>query len=394
MTVVTDLQSPATSRVSARMRLPLLVVLLSASSAYAETKPDALVLAQVNAHRKTAGLGEVTLDEALSKGCMEHAEYMRLNKGTDAIAGLNAHKQRADLPGATKAGAECGKAADLFPGVSNLGASVDAWMAGIYHRRPMLDPALTKVGFGYAKNDDGTYMAALVFAKTKTIKTGWPVAYPAKAQTDVPLEYGAEVPNPIPNNGKGGYAVTLQFPPFDKVTNVSAKLTAGKKAVAFHLSDPEHPATSFGQYGVVSVIPKQMLDPSTTYTVKIDATWEGKEQSWSWSFTTLGLKKVDASDEAAIEASVGAPSTVHGVVKHGGMMDTSTVFLTIADGDKRKMVSVLIPLDVWKQLVKPGTKPVSLKGKALDVQATPQVVQNKYINLPISSARQLTFAKK
>src|SRR5215472_17814541 len=65
-------------------------------------------------------------------------------------------------------------------------------------------------------------------------------------EADVPLEYGAEFPNPIPNHGTGGYPITLQFPPFDKVTGVSAKLTnATGNPVEFFLSDPEHPATSF-----------------------------------------------------------------------------------------------------------------------------------------------------
>lgn len=363
--------------------------LFAANAAYADA-PDAQVLGRVNAFRKAAGLGSVSLDANLSKGCMEHAEYMKKNKGTQAMEGLNAHTQRADLPGATAAGAACGKAADLFPGVTDLASAVDGWMAGIYHRRPMMDPALTKVGFGYAKLDDGSYMAALMFAKTKTSASGWPVAYPASAQTDVPLEYGAEIPNPIPNNGRGGYAVTLQFPPFDKVTGVKATLTAGTSAVPIYLSDPDHPATSFGQYGVVSLIPKQALDPSTKYTVKIDATWNGKPQTWSWSFTTLGLRTVDASDEAAIEAAIGIASRVHGTVTHAAMMNSSTVFLSLADGPKRKLVSVLVPIDVWKQLTK-NAKPAAYKGRTLDVTGTPMVVQGKYINVPISSARQLTF---
>ena len=91
----------------------------------------------------------------------------------------------------------------------------------------------------------------------------WPVEYPTDKQTDVPLDYGAEFPNPIPNHGGGGYAITLQFPPFDKVTGVTAKLTdATGNPVEFLLSDPEHPATSFGQYGVICLIPKQPLSHS------------------------------------------------------------------------------------------------------------------------------------
>src|SRR5262245_51631707 len=117
----------------------------------------------VDRYRAQVGLLPVTLDAKLSKGCMEHAEYMRLNQGSDAIAGLNAHQQRPNLRGASAEGAACGKAADLFFGVSDLEVAVDAWMATLYHRRPILTPTLGRIGVGYARLRDGSYMAALMF---------------------------------------------------------------------------------------------------------------------------------------------------------------------------------------------------------------------------------------
>jgi hypothetical protein len=59
---------------------------------------------------------------------------------------------------------------------------------------------------------DGMLTAALRFENVPRRGGTWPVAYPADNQTDVPLDYGAEFPNPIPNHGTGGYAITLQFP--------------------------------------------------------------------------------------------------------------------------------------------------------------------------------------
>ena len=183
---------------------------------------------------------------------MEHANYMVQNRGTDAMAGLNAHTRRPSLPGASAAGAACAKAADLFPRVSDLGVAIDGWMAGMYHRRPMLDPQLERIGVGYARLPDGMLTAALRFENATRRNGNLPVAYPADKQSDVPPDYGAEYPNPIPNHATGGYPITLQFPPFDKVTGVSAKLTdAAGNPVEFFLSDPEHPATSFGQFGVI-----------------------------------------------------------------------------------------------------------------------------------------------
>ena len=133
------------------------------------------------------------------------------NQGTDAMAGLNAHTQRSNLPGASAAGAACAKAADLFLGVSDLGVAIDGWMAGMYHRRPMLDPKLERIGMRLCPpsrwDADGRVKVRKRCARDGT----WPVAYPADKQTDVPLDYGAEFPNPIPNHGTGAIRSRCSF---------------------------------------------------------------------------------------------------------------------------------------------------------------------------------------
>jgi hypothetical protein len=372
-------------------RVALLVLFVASVPQAKAEPPEEQALRLLNHYRKLAGLTPVKLDPKLSAGCMEHANYMVQNQGTDAMAGLNPHTQRSDLPGATSAGAACAKAADLFPGVADLGVAIDAWMAGVYHRRPMLDPQLERIGVGYARLPDGMLMAALRFENARRRGGGWPVAYPADRQTDVPLEYGAEIPNPIPNHGTGGYAITLQFPPFDKVASVSAKLTeATGKSVEFFLSDPEHPATSFGQFGVVCLIPKQSLQAEHVYTVRIDATWKGKPGSWAWSFSTVSLRRIEASDDRAVAGAINIASLVQGTVAYGGMRNSETVFLQLAagEGSRYKMLSVIIPIAVWRQIA--GTaEPGSFKGKIIEVQTTPQVAGVKYVNMRIWAAAQL-----
>jgi uncharacterized protein YkwD len=357
----------------------------------ANEAPEIRVKRIVDRYRAAAGLPAVALDAKLSKGCMEHAEYMRLNKDSEAMAGLNAHNQRPSLPGATPDGAACGKAANLFPGVADLEASVDGWMASLYHRRPILAPPLARIGFGYSKLADGSYMAALMFVdgNDPAAEARWPVAYPADKQTGIPLEFGNEVPNPVPGGGRAGYPITIQFPPFDKVTKVTARLAdAAGKPVAFYLSDPEHPATSFPQQGVVCLIPKVPLAASTRYDVEVAGTWKSKAGKWSWSFTTLALKAVDAHDEAAVVRALNIPSTLRGTVLHGGMMDSNTAFLQIGERELKnyKMISVLIPRAVWQKL---GGSPGVFVGKKIEVDGTPHVAQGAYINVTITVAGQL-----
>ncbi len=388
-----------------RTTLGLIVMLAVGSSGLAVAKPgrpdkrvatqEEQVVTLLNRFRSEAGVAPVELDATASKGCMEHARYMLLNKDTPAMVGLNAHKQDPKLPGATPAGAACGKAADLFPGVSDLTSAVNGWMASLYHRRPMLAPGLAKVGVGYAALPDGSLMAALMFVDAKGPGEGWPIAYPPRDLTDVPLEFGNEIPNPIPNDGSGGYPITLQYPPFDKVEDVKVTLVDGKqRAVPFYLSTPEQPATTFGQYGVICVIPKQTLRPETRYQVTITATWKGKPETRTWAFTTIALRKVDANDETALLGALGQASLVRGTVLYGGMMNAATVFLQIgkSEGGRYTMVSVLIPIAAWRELAGKA-EPSSVKGKPVEVEATPRLVQNKYLNLPITLASQLRFTK-
>jgi Cysteine-rich secretory protein family len=372
-------------------RVALLIVLaVGVPQARAES-PGEQALRLVNHYRQLAALPPVKLDQSLSAGCMEHANYMVQNQGTEAMAGLNAHTQRPNLPGASAAGAACAKAADLFPKVSELNVAIDGWMAGLYHRRPMLDPQLERIGVGYARLPDGMLTAALRFENATRKRGGWPVVYPADKQTNVPLDYGAEVPNPIPNRGTGGYPITLQFPPFDKVTGVSAALNDAKgNAMEFYLSDPEHPATSFGQYGMICLIPKQSLQAQHAYSVRIDATWKGKPGTWKWSFTTVALRAVEAADDQAVAASINIASLVSGMVASGGVRNSETVSLQLmASKESRyKALSVIIPNAVWRQIAG-AAEPASFKGKLIEVETTPQIAGGKYVNMKVSAAAQI-----
>ena len=73
-------------------RVALLIVMLTASAPHAKAESaDEQALRLVNHYRQRAHLTPVTLDQKLSAGCMEHANYMVQNQGTDAMAGLNPH---------------------------------------------------------------------------------------------------------------------------------------------------------------------------------------------------------------------------------------------------------------------------------------------------------------
>ena len=124
--------------------------------------------------------------------------------------------------------------------------------------------------------------------------------------------------------------------------------------------------------------------------MRIDATWKGKSGSWTWGFSTVSLRGIEASDDPLLAGAINVPSLVHGTVAHGGMRNSETIVLQLAagEGSRYKMLSVIIPIAVWRQIA--GTaEPGSFRGKVIEVQTTPQVVGGKYVNMRISAATQL-----
>ena len=109
------------------------------------------LLAHVNQARKDAGLTPVTLDAALSGPCQKHADYVVRNLEHPKVQGLGIHDEDSTLPGASKDGTKAGKAA-VIAIISEPADSVAGWMATLYHRIPILDPELKRVGYGQTQH--------------------------------------------------------------------------------------------------------------------------------------------------------------------------------------------------------------------------------------------------
>jgi uncharacterized protein YkwD len=108
-----------------------------------------VLLAQVNRVRREAGLAAVSLDEKLSDGCAKHANYVARNLEHPKVLGLGIHDEDPTLPGATPEGARAGSVG-VIAVISDPGDSVEGWIATLYHRVPLLDPALKRIGYGQA----------------------------------------------------------------------------------------------------------------------------------------------------------------------------------------------------------------------------------------------------
>ena len=70
------------------------------------------------------------------------------------------------------------------------------------------------------------------------------------------------------------------------------------------------------------------------------------------------------------------------------MEDGDSAFLEIGrrTGKRYKMVLILIPRAVWREL---GGRPDPFAGRTVEVDGTPQLYQGAYVNIPITVAGQL-----
>ena len=119
------------------------------------------VLRAVNAYRRCVGLGEIVLDADLCRGCALHAQYLIKNRGRPELEGLKAHTEDSGLPGFSEEGKRAGLASIIAFDAVDPPASVQLWMTSFYHRIPILDPGLTRIGFGAVKNENGSLISVM-----------------------------------------------------------------------------------------------------------------------------------------------------------------------------------------------------------------------------------------
>lgn len=118
------------------------------------------VLARVNLHRKLTGLPPVVFDEDMSRGCRLHARYLVMNLKHPSTQGLGMHDEDPKLPGYSRLGKQAGENAVIAAGMPPT-SSVEDWMATFYHRIPLLDPEMKKIGFGQARGGPSGWITVL-----------------------------------------------------------------------------------------------------------------------------------------------------------------------------------------------------------------------------------------
>jgi uncharacterized protein YkwD len=275
----------------------------------------AAAIAQLNLYRTALGLSQITLDDASSVGCEGHLLYLieeadRLGQ-QGYLEHTESNHQNSHYSAANEA---AGKSSDLAWGQSggpggvkgqSLGQAVDLWINGVYHRRPLLDPGLVKVGA--ASNQGYNCFNYNASGNTTVKKIDHPVLWPADGMTDVPRAFGGNE-GPCPTNpadplnatscAGSGFIISAVW--YNWGTNRASALTSvASVTLTNSATQADVPLLTWYADGVsghdpahgymqdeLALVPQASLAANTTYQVDVDAVVSGTATKLSWSFKT------------------------------------------------------------------------------------------------------------
>lgn len=270
------------------------------------------ILAYMNEIREKAfkdkiqGVWKLKFDPELSEQCALHAHYLTLHP--EQKKWPDAHEEYADKEGYTTEGHWAGTHSVIVwregGGGMTFEEGIDTWMGSFYHRLPLTDPGVMRLGWGA----EGEFQVMDMQSLAAPYDKPFVVVYPYENQTGVPTAFiGNEFPDPVPSGPPGsfdeagvfGYPVTIQTNPTDErgeTVDIVMKLFEGKdgkKEVECHFSTPSKPSNpEIAPVGTWCLIPKAPFKPKTVYKVVADWTSGGKGSTTSagkhmeWTFTT------------------------------------------------------------------------------------------------------------
>jgi hypothetical protein len=252
---------------------------------------------------KITGLWKLKFDPELSEQCGLHAHYLTLHPEQQKWP--DAHEEYADKEGYTVEGAWAGTHSVIVWGtLADHKEGIDVWMGSFYHRLPLLDPGVLRLGWGAEDIYQVMDMGSLAAPYDKP----YVVLYPYDGQKDVPVGFlGNELPNPVPDPNDPkldvneaeiyGYPVTIQTNPIDEkkvLIDIDMKLFEGKDGkteVECFYSTPSKPTNpESAPAGAWCLIPKHKLKDKMDY--KVVANWNtggrgtdtsiGKHVEWTF----------------------------------------------------------------------------------------------------------------
>jgi hypothetical protein len=254
------------------------------------------MFAEVNAQRSALGAGPLAWTPRLDEAATAHAGYVAHNyERRHRSESVSDHEERWQGEGFTgrtpreriqRYGVTSDKNWELIAFFGDGGVALDAWMASLYHRIPLIHPNATAMGYG--RGVDGRSRIDVVeVTASSTSQVEGPVCFPADRATEVArLWTGAELPQPqLPSSDyPSGPVITLTFP-FGVHVEGGAFLLSRENEV---LADCHwlHPGNDPHLKTTQALIPLDPLDCLTWHHVLFQGRVDGASAVIEWDFRT------------------------------------------------------------------------------------------------------------
>ncbi|MBI2922450.1 MAG: hypothetical protein HYY18_15465 [Planctomycetes bacterium] len=260
--------------------------------------PRRRALDLLNEGRKACQVPPLVWSARISARADLHAKYMVTNRRHPSAQGLGGHSEDKSLPDYTPEGEVAARNSDI--GFVPPLESMRQMLGTFYHRIPLLDPCLRKVGIAYREYPDAPGTGCCVIDcisgvdRKNVPQCPMIVAWPPKGAKAVRRTFENEFPDPIPpgEDKSSGTAVTVTWFVQADIKAAKFELLAGGKPVEGWFSTPENPARKDRKNGQsVCFIPKDPLPAGTAFRATLTATVDGKPYSLSWDFATEAAPK-------------------------------------------------------------------------------------------------------
>ncbi len=308
-------EAPAAARAPrapAKAPLPAAVSTAVAAPSDHWPKPDDW-LGWVNWYRRQAGLEPVVEDAKLSAGDANHARYIVKNYFTGPNptrpVGIAMHQESPGNAWYTPEGAKAAVSSDVGE-FTSMGLAVrkdwlpswavNEWVGIPFHRLPILNPALRRVGYGEDCASNGSCAYALDVEQGRDpMPMGklYPnaIEFPAPDSTLYMSSLANEWPDPLaacPGYARpAGVPITIQLGSFVKPKLMTYSLTRDGQPLevcgfdANSYANPDATSQKAGRdslygYGAVVIVPRKPLVPGATY--QVSATVDGRNYAWSF----------------------------------------------------------------------------------------------------------------
>lgn len=254
-------------------------------------------LGRLNFVRSLGQLPALVEDSSLNPGAQNHARYMVKN-------GIVAHAEDPGNAWYTASGNAAAQSSELiaFSWNNTDSAAIDGLAEGPFHALGLLDPSMTTVGYGSDREQGGSLQTGAAVH----LGAGWggarsagsqPMIWPANG-TSVPLYQAAVGEHPDPLSACPGYSQPAGLPLIFELGVGASGASVGGHSLsrdgspvescvysASSYTNPDSGAQATGRailgaYNAVIIVPRQPLNPGSTYSVSLTVNGQG----YNWSF--------------------------------------------------------------------------------------------------------------